>query len=84
MTGDRQGGGRAHVLAVLSQHGLTPSPEELDVLIAAYPVYRMLAAASYSVPDVRYAEPATTFALAGMDSSSVPPPEAESREGDGR
>ena len=47
---------------LLSQHGLSPNPEELEVLVAAYPGYRLLAAASYAVPGVGDAEPATTFA----------------------
>ena len=52
---------RRHVLTLLAQHGLSPHEDELDVLVAAYPVFRMIAGSSYTVRGVRYAEPATIF-----------------------
>ena len=62
MTNDQDGEDRRQALALLSQHGFSPSQDELEVLVAAYPRLRMLAASSYAVPGVRYAEPAGAFA----------------------
>ncbi len=82
MTDEQDGDDRQQALMLLSQHGLSPNPEELEVLVAAYPVFRLLAAASYAVPGVRDAEPATTFAPAPRSSVTT---EAAAREarGDG-
>jgi hypothetical protein len=52
---------RILVLAALQQAGLSPDTDEIDVLIAAYPTARAAVAALYTVPGVRYEDPAITF-----------------------
>jgi hypothetical protein len=39
------------VRGLLSSSGITPDPDEVDQLIAKYPVYREIAAAQYRVPE---------------------------------
>jgi hypothetical protein len=52
---------RTTVLALLAMAGIAPSDAEIGAMTAAYPVNRRLAAALYTVPGVRYEEPAVTF-----------------------
>jgi len=52
---------REVVNALLTLNGLQPSPEEVDGLVAAYPGLRDAVAKLYTMPGVRYAEPAVTF-----------------------
>lgn len=52
---------RTLVLAALQQAGISPSAEEIDALVDAYPTARAAAAALYTVPGVRYEDPAVTF-----------------------
>lgn len=52
---------RTLVLAALQQAGIAPTAEEVDTMVAAYPKARQAAAALYTVPGVRYEDPAITF-----------------------
>lgn len=52
---------RTIVLAHLQQHGISPTPEEIDGMVAAYATTRAGINALYSVPGVRYESPAITF-----------------------
>jgi hypothetical protein len=52
---------RTLVLAALQQAGITPSPDEIDTMVTAYPTAREATAALYTVPGVRYEDPAITF-----------------------
>jgi hypothetical protein len=52
---------RTTVLALLQMNGLTPSAEEVETMIAGYPMARQMVAGLYSMPGVRYEEPAVTF-----------------------
>lgn len=52
---------RTLVLAALQQAGITPTPDEIDKMVESYPQSRLAAAALYSVPGVRYEDPAITF-----------------------
>ncbi|MFF0344797.1 hypothetical protein [Kribbella sp. NPDC004875] len=47
--------------ALLAMNGISPTPEEIEQLVAAYPVSRMGVESLYTMPGVRYAEPAVTF-----------------------
>ncbi|GAA3095097.1 hypothetical protein JOF29_004102 [Kribbella aluminosa] len=49
------------VAALLQLHTLSPAPDEVDKLIAAYGPTRAAVAALYTMPGVRYEEPAITF-----------------------
>ncbi len=52
---------RTAVLTLLQLHGLTPSATEIDAMVAGFPAARAAVAALYTVPGVRYEEPAVTF-----------------------
>lgn len=52
---------RATVSALLQMNGLSPSAEEIDAMVAGYPAARAMVAALYTMPGVRYEEPAVTF-----------------------
>jgi hypothetical protein len=52
---------RTTVLALLKMSGLSPTPDEVDAMVAGYPVSRQMMAALYAMPGVRYEEPAVTF-----------------------
>jgi hypothetical protein len=52
---------RTSVLALLQMSGLTPTPEEIDTMVAGYPLARQAAQSLYTVPGVRYETPAITF-----------------------
>jgi hypothetical protein len=52
---------RTLVLAALQQIGITPAPDEVDALVAAYPAARVAVAGLYAVPGARYADPVITF-----------------------
>jgi hypothetical protein len=52
---------RTLVLAALQQSGISPSAEEIDAMVTAYPTARAATAALYTVPGVRYEDPAITF-----------------------
>jgi hypothetical protein len=52
---------REIVTALLAMNGISPTPEEVDQLVAAYPQTRLGVEALYTMPGVRYAEPAVTF-----------------------
>jgi hypothetical protein len=52
---------RTLVLAALQQAGISPSADEIDAMVTSYPTAREAAAALYSVPGVRYEDPAITF-----------------------
>jgi len=67
MTEEPRSDDRSQALALLSLHGLTPGTTELEALLAAYPVFRALAASSYTIPGIRYAEPVATFSSVGSD-----------------
>jgi hypothetical protein len=49
------------VLALLKMSGITPSEAEIEAMTASYPMSRQMVAALYTVPGVRYEEPAITF-----------------------
>lgn len=49
------------VSALLQLHGITPSAEEFDKLVESYAPTRAAVAALYTMPGVRYEEPAITF-----------------------
>ncbi len=52
---------RTTVLALLAMNSLEPSTEEVDAMVAAYPASRAMIASLYTMPGVRYEEPAVTF-----------------------
>jgi hypothetical protein len=52
---------RTSVLALLQMSGLTPTPDEIDTMVTAYPLARQAVASLYTVPGVRYETPAITF-----------------------
>src|ERR1700674_4757630 len=58
---DSQIDDRTTVLALLQMSGMTPMPEEVDVLVASYPATRQMVASLYTMPGVRYEEPAMSF-----------------------
>jgi hypothetical protein len=49
------------VPTLLAIAGISPSPEEVEKMIADYPFIRGSAAALYSVPEARYEVPALIF-----------------------
>ena len=49
------------VRALLAIAKLTPSPEEVDSLIAAYPLNRLEIDKMYEIPEARYEEPCVVF-----------------------
>jgi hypothetical protein len=52
---------RMTVLALLKMSGLTPAPEEVELMIAGLAPSRAAVGALYTMPGVRYEEPAVTF-----------------------
>ena len=52
---------RTLVLAALQQYGLSPSPAEVDALVATYPLVRAEMARLYAVDEARYEDPALTY-----------------------
>lgn len=52
---------RATVLALLHMNGLSPSEKEIDAMVVGYPAARAMVESLYTMPGVRYAEPAVTF-----------------------
>lgn len=52
---------RTIVLALLQQHGISPTPEEIDIMVKSYELTRAGVNSLYSVPGVRYEAPAITF-----------------------
>jgi hypothetical protein len=52
---------RTTVLALLKMSGLNPTADEVDAMVAGYPVSRQIMATLYAMPGVRYEEPAVTF-----------------------
>ena len=52
---------RTTVLALLAMNGLSPSEKEIDAMVAGYPAARAMVASMYTMPGVRYEEPAVTF-----------------------
>jgi hypothetical protein len=52
---------RVTVLALLKMSGLTPAPDEIEVMVAGLAPSRAAVAALYTMPGVRYEEPAVTF-----------------------
>jgi len=52
---------RTTVLALLQMSGLSPTDAEVDVMVRGYPAGREMVAALYTMPDVRYEDPAITF-----------------------
>lgn len=79
MIDDEGVGDCRQALALLSRHGLVPGQDELDALVASYPVYRMLAESSYALPGVRTAEPATTFSPSAPISAAATSAAPEAR-----
>lgn len=49
------------VVALLQMSGLSPTEAEVEAMVASYPTSRQMVAALYSMPGVRYEEPAVTF-----------------------
>jgi hypothetical protein len=49
------------VRALLQMSGLAPTETEVDAMVAGYPATRQMVAALYTMPGVRYEEPAVTF-----------------------
>ena len=49
------------VPTMLAVAGISPSPEEVEKMIAEYPFIQMSVAALYSVPEARYEVPALIF-----------------------
>jgi hypothetical protein len=49
---------------MLAAAGLSPSPEEVTAIAAAYPALREAVDALYQVPEARYADPALRFRAA--------------------
>lgn len=52
---------RQIVESLLAMSGITPTPAEVDQLVGSYPATRAAVAALYTMPGVRYEEPAVTF-----------------------
>jgi hypothetical protein len=52
---------RRTVTALLAQHGLAPSPAEVDRLVAGYRGSRVMTGLLHAAPGVRYDEPAVTY-----------------------
>lgn len=52
---------RTAVAALIKMAGLSPTPVEIDAMVASYPSTRQVVALLYSIPGVRYEEPAVTF-----------------------
>ena len=52
---------RVTVLALLQMNGLSPTEEEVEAMVAGYPMARAMVASLYAMPGVRYEEPAVTF-----------------------
>jgi hypothetical protein len=52
---------RTIVLSLLKLSGITPTGPEVDALVAGLPANRAMADLLYTMPGVRYEEPATTF-----------------------
>lgn len=52
---------REIVLSLLAQAGISPTPDEIDRLVDAYAETRAGAERLYTVPGVRYEEPAVMF-----------------------
>lgn len=49
------------VASLLAQHGVTPAQAEVDEFVRRYRGARKAADSLYTMPGVRYAEPAMTF-----------------------
>lgn len=49
------------VRSLLAMNKITPSAPEVEKLVAGYPATRAMVAGLYSMPGVRYEEPALTF-----------------------
>jgi len=52
---------RETVVSLLAQAGIKPTADEIDRLVDAYPETRAGVESLYTVPGVRYEEPAVTF-----------------------
>lgn len=52
---------RSEVAGLLLLSGLTPTPDDLDVLVRSYAGARRMTALLYAMPEARYAEPAVGF-----------------------
>lgn len=52
---------RTTVLALLKMSGLSPAPDEVDLMVAGFAPSRAAMSALYTMPGVRYEEPAVTF-----------------------
>jgi hypothetical protein len=52
---------RQVVESLLTMHGISPTPAEVDTLVASYPQTRASVASLYTLPGVRYEDPAITF-----------------------
>jgi hypothetical protein len=52
---------RTTVLALLQMNGLTPTDKEIEVMVAGYAASRAMVSSLYTMPGVRYEEPAVTF-----------------------
>jgi len=52
---------RATTLALLQMNGLSPTEKEIDAMVAGYSAARAMVASLYSMPGIRYEEPAVTF-----------------------
>lgn len=52
---------RAYVLAAVQQAGISPTQDEISMLVASYAEQRLAVAALYAVPGVRYEDPAIEF-----------------------
>jgi hypothetical protein len=52
---------RTTVLALLQMSGLHPTETEIEKMIAGYPTSRAMVDSLYTLPGVRYEEPAVTF-----------------------
>jgi hypothetical protein len=52
---------RTVVLSLLKMSGITPTEPEVDALVAGLPANRAMADLLYTMPGVRYEDPATTF-----------------------
>jgi len=52
---------RTIVESLLAMNGLTPTPAEVDKLVAGYAPSRAAAETLYTMPGVRYEVPAITF-----------------------
>lgn len=52
---------RTIVESLLAMSGISPTPEEVDKLVESYPQTRAAVQTLYTMPGVRYEEPAVTF-----------------------